>query len=546
MAQTAHTRYWIMILVILLSAFTLPLFGRGIPASHDGEAIIARFAAYDKAFSDGHIPPRWAGDLNYRYGTPVFTFFYPLPGYAATALAVFRFPYETRYKILMIASFVLCGVTFFWWMKRHVPETYAFLGGVLYGLLPYHFLNLFVRGALGELMALAIAPLIFLSADIMNQRLTSRSFAALSGTVALLILSHNGISLMFIPVLLLYILSTTTSLRKSITSFAAVCFGFGLSAWFWLPALVEQKYTHAALYIGEMYQEHFLTPFQLIWSPWGLHADVTRANGLSPQLGILPVGLFTLTLFVWYGTKKFHRTGFLFLVCTILTLILMLPLSQPIWNLLPLLQKLQFPWRFMALSSFAAVCFITLMLPHISGRLALWIVFPLACLFSIPSAITLPPYMTHSDAYYTSYTGPTNFFGESSTVWSAGNPSAYAEYSLQAVEGKAVVQETYRSTIEHRYAVTVISPAKFIESTLYYPGWTVTTNTRPVPVEFQDPAARGLITFTLTEGTHDVVLTFRETKFRTLTNVISLASAGTWCMMVGIGILRQRRIHGTT
>jgi hypothetical protein len=58
----------LLLLLCIHVIFLFPLFRSGIHVTHDGENHLARFAAYKKAISDGHIPPRWAGDLNYGYG----------------------------------------------------------------------------------------------------------------------------------------------------------------------------------------------------------------------------------------------------------------------------------------------------------------------------------------------------------------------------------------------------------------------------------------------------------------------------------------------
>src|SRR3989344_3518957 len=92
-----------LISIIAISFFYLiPLLNDQFYVSHDGEAHVARFAAYSKAFSDGQLIPRWASDLNSGYGTPLFIFFYPLPGYIASFLHVFGFEFEIIFKIIII------------------------------------------------------------------------------------------------------------------------------------------------------------------------------------------------------------------------------------------------------------------------------------------------------------------------------------------------------------------------------------------------------------------------------------------------------------
>src|SRR5258705_9027004 len=75
-------------LIVLFSL--LPLTGIFITPkllhTHDGLVHLPRIAAYFKALLDGQIPVRWAADLNYGYGMPLFNFMYQLPYFIASML----------------------------------------------------------------------------------------------------------------------------------------------------------------------------------------------------------------------------------------------------------------------------------------------------------------------------------------------------------------------------------------------------------------------------------------------------------------------------
>ncbi|MDZ7586588.1 MAG: hypothetical protein U0946_02440, partial [Patescibacteria group bacterium] len=69
----------ILIGFILSVIVIWPLFPKGFYKSHDGELHLARIAAYSQALKQGQFPVRWAANLNYNYGYPIFNFVYPLP-----------------------------------------------------------------------------------------------------------------------------------------------------------------------------------------------------------------------------------------------------------------------------------------------------------------------------------------------------------------------------------------------------------------------------------------------------------------------------------
>ncbi len=108
----------LFIFIIVLVPFLYPLFKPEIFISHDSEPQIVRIGAFYKAIIDGQFPPRWAGDLNYKYGAPTLIFFFPLEGYLGTFFHIIGFSLQDSYKIIMGASFILASFFFYLWMSQ--------------------------------------------------------------------------------------------------------------------------------------------------------------------------------------------------------------------------------------------------------------------------------------------------------------------------------------------------------------------------------------------------------------------------------------------
>ena len=66
------------------------------------------------------------------------------------------------------------------------------------------------------------------------------------------------------------------------------------------------------------------------------------------------------------------------------------------------------------------------------------------------------------------------------------------------------------------------------DNTLYFPGWKAYVDNVEVPIEPYDQNWRGIITFPVPEGKHNVRVVFEETKLRKFANALSI---------IGIGIL---------
>ena len=96
---------------------------------------------------------------------------------------------------------------------------------------------------------------------------------------------------------------------------------------------------------------------------------------------------------------------------------------------------------------------------------------------------------------------------------------------IEVVEGNAAVTELARNATTHVYRIaSTDEKVRIKENTLYFPGWRIFVDGKESSVEFQDPAHRGLMTFFVEKGTHDVEVKFGETKLRVMSNIISVVS----------------------
>lgn len=151
------------IIVVILLGFIplLPLLHPGLPVTHDGQDHVARIANFYQSLSEGNIIPRWAGNLNWGYGHPILMFLYPLPSYLSSLFHFLGFSFVDSIKITFGLSYILSGVAMFLWIRNVFGEKAGVLAGILYMYAPYRFVDLYVRGAIGEHVAFLFAPLVF-------------------------------------------------------------------------------------------------------------------------------------------------------------------------------------------------------------------------------------------------------------------------------------------------------------------------------------------------------------------------------------------------
>ncbi|OGH16050.1 MAG: hypothetical protein A3C30_00660 [Candidatus Levybacteria bacterium RIFCSPHIGHO2_02_FULL_40_18] len=489
--------------------------------SHDGEAHVARFAAYYKAFLDGQFPLRWAGDLNYGYGSPVFIFYYPLPGLLSIPIHALGLSFEATFKLIIGMFFGLSFITFFLWAKEFVRREAAFLGALLYGLAPYHFLNLYVRGDIGELVALGIVPLVFLFIK-KSIEVKSSGFIILAGiSYALLILSHNAVSLMFSPVILLYAFILSRNLKDVIFGLTPIVLGLILSAFFWAPSLIESRYTNRELFIGDMFKDHFPSIQQLTYSPWGFGPDVNKPGGLSPQIGILNLSLAIGSIALLFKKFKEKKMVLFWTAVLVFSIFLTLNFSSLIWEKAPLFRFLQFPWRMTSLSGFASIILAMYFLNEIIDKKIIVILITAIFVYSL-SFLKTQPINAKDDSFYLSYKGTTDYHGAASSIWTAGDFSIAAKAPYEVIEGEGEIREIKRKSNVHEFNVIAPNDLKIVDNTVYFPGWQVMVDGDRVPIQFQDPNYRGLITFSVPRSAHNIKVSFGESPTRIASDFLNL------------------------
>lgn len=521
-------RYRFFLLLIMLSIIPLfDFFHPGLPITHDGQDHVARIANFYQNLQEGTIIPRWAGNLNWGYGHPILMFLYPLPSYMVSLFHFFGLSLVDSTKLVFIVAFFLSGLTMYLWVSSFLGEKAGFVAGLLYLFAPYRFVDLYVRGAIGEHVAFIFPPLILFFLLQLSKKLTIYRIIGGSLAIAGLILSHNAITLMFLPIIFLYTTYLFWQLKARkyflLSSICLIFFGFTLSAFFWLPAFFEGKYTLRDIVTAGEYAQRFVLFKDLVYGSWnyggtGLFSVQVGFVHWLMILAVLPVGIIL-------KKKKqalYHISFFTFILFW-LTVFLMTSFSQPVWELITTLQKFQFPWRLLSVVVFLTSLAGGLCLTVFSKKFQTLIVI----LILVLAAITYKNYwyangfLTKPEGFYTSIYNSTTDTGESSPIWSVRFMLERPANSIEVIEGEAQVIKLMRTTTRHTYEIIAKAQARIRENTLYFPGWNVFVDGKPVPIEFQDPANRGLITFFVDPGKHQVEVEFKETKFRLFSNIIS-------------------------
>ena len=508
---------WIILATILP---VLSLLSPGMPLVHDGQDHVARIANFYAALKEGIIIPRWAANLNWGYGHPILMFLYPLPEYLAGAFHFLGFTLVNSTKLVFGASYIISAVTMYLWIRAVFGTRAAVIGAILYSFAPYRFVDLHVRGALGEHVAFIFPPLVLYF-------LHARSFIGVSLSLAALILSHNAVAIMFLPVFGLYGLYLLVFEAKKRWSFTVYCLlsialGFSISAFFWIPAFFEGKFTLRYIVTAGEALSRFVPASWFIYSPWNFGGTdtFTKSLGFPQWVGI--IGAFFLLIKTKEKKRNVFIGGLFFVLFA--SLFMMTSWSAPVWRASKILENFQFPWRFLSVTVFISAAIGGIALARIPKRIM--IIF-CAVTVAVTANMWRPKgYQIHDESFYSGVYPGTTDTGESSPIWSTRFMEHTPANPLEVVDGVATVTRGRRSSTVHEYTLDVKKPTLMLENTVYFPGWHIYLDGVPTGIQFQNPDYRGLMLFRVAEETKNVRVVFEDTKVRRTANIISIASIG--------------------
>lgn len=528
-------KIFFLLLLIILTFFPLfDLFHSGLPVTHDGQDHVARIANFYQNLQEGNFIPRWAGNLNWGYGHPILMFLYPAPSYFASVFRLLGFSFVDSTKMVFALSFILSGFTMYLWLKEEVGEIAGLCGAFLYIYAPYRFVDFYVRGAIGEHVAFIFPPLILYFILKISKKYNFWMFSGGVLSFAGLILSHNAISLMFVPIIFIYIIYLAWQTKNKrfflLNITLIISLGFGISAFFWVPAFFEGKYTLRDIVTTTDYSSRFVQIKDFFNTEWSYGGT----DYLSKQIGIVQ-WLFIFcsfpVLYIFFNkNKNMGKNKLILLVGSLLiflsSLFIMTSFSKFLWDNISLLQKFQFPWRFLSLIVFISSAiggFVLYLFPKKLQIVLLSIVIILL-LFTTNTYWKAKEFQYESDGFYSSIYNSTTDTGESSPIWSVRFMEKRADKYMNVLSGKTKIENIKHSSTQHIYKINAITKVKLRENTLYFPGWQVQTNGLLIPIEFQDPNNRGLMTFWLEKGEYILNITFSETKLRLVADIFTIIS----------------------
>jgi hypothetical protein len=522
-------------------AILLPFFWLGTASGHDIQFHIQSWIDAAGQWKEGIVYPRWTEWANYGFGEPRFIFYPPLSWMLGAALgSVFPWTWIPGLFVFVVQTFA--GLSAFGLLRKLLGTLrVALFCAALFAANPYALVVIYMRSDFAELLASAFLPLLLLAAIRLCGYLEpdqSRGkflvhFGLLFAAVWLSNAPAGVLATYSLALLFLWAALTQRSLSVGLRGSAGIGLGFGLAGFYLIPAAYEQRWVNIAGALAGG-----LTPADNFLFAHTKDAEHDAFNHIASYVAVALIagliaaaGIRLRKLKTPESATEQGKAWMALLIVGAAASLMMLPLTNIFWTLLPKLRFVQFPWRWLGVLSVAFVIFIS---AAITRR-----VFFVAC---VSTALLL----TLSGSYLVKHTwwdtedvnsvkeavdskagfeGTDEYdpLGDDHTDIPQNQPEAKLIGPAEAGTDTKHTVRVIRWTAEERIvAVRSSQPSNVALRLLHHPAWQVTLNGKPVKTS-RTVSYDGIV-IPIPAGESRIEARFARTADRTIGGCVTLLS----------------------
>jgi uncharacterized membrane protein len=557
---TANFREWLAALGVSLATALLviaPFFWLGNASGHDFGFHAASWLDAAGQWREGIAYPRWTEWANFGLGEPRFIFYPPLSWMLGAALS-FLAPWKAVPVVFIALVQVIAGLSAFALARRFLALGAALFGAACYAANPYALLVIYMRSDFAELLACALLPLVVLAAlqvvGLLENRKRSRPRA-----IAYFAVAYAGVWLSNAPagvlasysVALIFAWAAITegSSRPLWRGVAGVALGLGLTSFYLLPAAYEQRWVNIAqaVSLGLRPADNFLYTM-------GNDPEHNVFNWIASTVAVVLMVMTGLAGIAAHRkaakeseSVEGERLWRVLLILSAAATLLMIRFTAVLWEQLPKLRFVQFPWRWMGI---LAVPYAYFLGAAVTRRRLGWI-WGLAALAVTGGTSTFLvqhawwdaediPALRAAIANDQGFDGTDEYDPLGDDHYSLPEKASRVEI-LPAEESEkttpeAKVRMERWSAEEKELGVTSRVPVRLALRLLDYPGWRVEVNGNTVKPQHAEGTAQMILR--LGPGAQRVTAKFVRTPDRTLGAVISVLGLLTLLALFNAGGLR--------
>jgi len=566
--------FFLIVVALLNVVITSDYFFHGSKsANFDAIAHITTIAQFHKAMSDGEFPVAW-GDGFANYGLPLGTIAHQIPAYLGGLLTFITHDPLLSFNLIYLLAAIVSAILFYAFLTIFFSAETVLLATIFYSLAPYRIMNLYMRGAMPEFASAVWVPLLLIAMHFIQKSGRTMWYFIFGFGVLGLILTHPMMLIVYAPILGIWaVLKFRTDLRVWLKVLTASLVALFISAYYFLPLNLEVKY----LYYGSMqnyYSRNQHTTLDTFFNPFWRY-NCTYRNDIFGRCQLTKGGVtetIIMAILLSIGVSAFlHRRQIgryfhkvraqwdhylsasslndliIFAFFGALVSIFFSSIAlEPLYERIKIISSIQYPWRFLSSYLFFPPIALAIMFEFI--RLKKWsnylwyglVIFIIIARFpqlyaknytQIPiAAYYFTPYNLHSLTMNTRWSGDSRDY-------------PVRREKAEIIQGKGKINDRMLKNASRVYTIHADTDLRISDNTFYFPGWHVYIDGVEANIEFQDPAYRGVITFAVPKGKHEVIVEYKDTKVRMLGKIVTVATL--IILVVYVVLLKVRRKNNT-
>jgi hypothetical protein len=353
---------------VAATAVISPMLFLGNASGHDFQFHIASWMDAANEWHEGIVYPRWAEWANWGYGEPRFIFYPPGSWMAGAALGQLL-PWRVVPGAFIWLALVAAGIAMWNLAREWLAPRFAIVAAVLFAVNPYHLVIVYYRSDFAELMAGAFLPLVVWGAVRVGRGewrrvpLLAAAFAGiwLSNAPAAVIATYS------LALLLCVQCVSRRNLRPILAGGGAMIGGFGLAAFYILPAAREQRWVQIAQILADN-----LDPARNFLFSHSNDPDFVSFNWKVSYVAISLIAVTLIAAAFVLRKREFTEPLWCLAPLGLASIVLMLPFTNFVWRVLPELRFVQFPWRWLDVLALVSAFFVAAAIGGAQRRWTSW------------------------------------------------------------------------------------------------------------------------------------------------------------------------------
>lgn len=536
------------------------MFFWGNASGHDFQFHVASWLDVAGQWRQGILYPRWAEWANWGYGEPRFIFYPPGSWILGAALGSVL-PWQIAPGAFIWLALAGGGMAMWRLAREWLSPSEAAAGAVFFAVNPYNLVIVYYRSDFAELLAVALFPLlVFSTLRILREGWRALPFLALVFGAIWLCNAPAAVIATYALVLFMTVGTVLSrDIRILLSGGVATAAGFGLAAFYIVPAAWEQRWVQIAQAVSAELRPERNFIFAQVGDPEFI---LFNWKVSSVALGVMLIAGI-LAVLVARRRREFRDLWWMLLMLAVASSFMMFSPSEIFWRFLPKLQFVQFPWRWLDALSVPFAFFAASALARSRRQWIVWVVI-LASLAAAATAMARNAWWDSDDATTLADWVQSGFGYEGTDEYAPVGCDRYqlagvtadseeppeqpiAEFARVDPESSEIVPLSVMSvrvekwTAQRRIFSTSGAAPEDLEVRLAnYPAWEARIDGKETAI--QSSTHNGQVVLAVPSGAHRIDLTFRRTADRTIGFIISVLSA------LGLGMVwlaKRRSVRNT-